>query len=984
MLRFSKGVLSCIILFVASSCLSAAKDPTPAGSDALEDWQGSRFGMFIHWGPVALKGTEIGWSRGAQVSVEEYDQLYKQFNPEQFNAEEWVRVAKEAGMKYIVLTSKHHDGFCLWPSQYTDYHIGNSPFKRDVIKELSEACKRQGIKFSTYYSVCDWHHPDYPLDSPGGKGKKTEHNMPRYYEYVKNQTREIIDNYGPLQVMWFDGEWEIPWTCEYGNGLYDYLKQIQPSLIINNRVSKGRHGMAGTTKQSELNAGDYDTPEQRIGGFKRDRPWETCMTICKQWAWKPNDKMKSLKECIQTLIMTVGGDGNLLFNVGPMPDGRIELRQVERLKEMGQWLKKYGDGIYNTRGGPFKPGKWGSATCKGNKIYLYVMNWQLNGQLRLPGIERKILNYRILSGDTCALSQNAERITLEVPQENRDPIATVIELTVGGRALDITPVDVPDPTTIHLYAQPEIIQKWKDQRFGMFIHWGPVSLKGTEIGWSRKGPRRGRARGGTGNIPMEEYDSLYKRFDPVQFDADEWVKIAQDAGMQYMVFTSKHHDGFSMFDSKQTDYDIMSGPYGKDICNDLADACHKAGMGLGWYYSPRDWYHPDFATENHQGYLDFYMGQLKELCSNYGKVDILWFDGLDSPRELWKDIPEKSFFMIRELQPGIVLNNRGGLPGDFDTPEQHVGAFNVERPWETCMTICRQWAWKPNDKMKPLKECIQTLVKTVGGDGNFLFNVGPMPDGRIEPRQVERLKEMGEWLRKNGESIYGTRGGPFRPGSWGASTRKGNTIYLHIMQPEDINLVLPSIDKKIVAYEDLTLGAATVNQTEKNITVNLPLTEFPEIDIIIKLTLDGSAMEIKPVGSRSNSVSFEKKATASNVYQKMKNYAAEKAFDDDPGTRWATDGGVLSGWLEVDLGEKINVNRAMIDEHSWDRVKKFELQYKIDSEWKTAYAGTTIGAEKSIEFKPVLAQYYRLNILEAVDGPTIWEFQLFTDKSPVK
>ena len=452
-MQLSKSSLMLAVLgaFITGVCINAnftsmAKaGERPETSEAVRKWQEKRFGMFIHWGPVSIKGTEIGWSRGSQVPTEEYDQLYRQFNPVKFDAEEWVKVAREAGMKYLVLTSKHHDGFCLWPSKYTDYHIGNTPFKRDVMKELSEACKKYGIEFSTYHSICDWYHPDYPMGSPGGKSEKPNPNMPRYYEYLKNQTKEIIDNYGPLGIMWFDGEWEKPWTRECGNEIYDYLKKIQPNLVINNRVSKGRDGMAGTTKQSRLNSGDYDTPEQQIGGFNRERPWETCMTICRQWAWKPNDRMKSAKECIQTLLQTVGGDGNLLFNVGPMPDGRIEPRQVERLMQMGAWMKKYGDGIYGTRGGPFKPGKWGASTCKDSKIYLYVMNLQTDDKVVLPPIDCEIISYRTFGSGQLLLTQNKNNIEIHLPASERDEIATVIELTVNGSAFDINPVDVPDP-----------------------------------------------------------------------------------------------------------------------------------------------------------------------------------------------------------------------------------------------------------------------------------------------------------------------------------------------------------------------------------------------------------------------------------------------------------------------------------------------------------------------------------------------------------
>jgi alpha-L-fucosidase len=420
---------------------------TRAERDArMQWWREGRFGMFVHWGPVSLKGTEIGWSRGKQVPTEQYDLLYKQFNPTKFDAEEWIKVAKDAGMKYLVITSKHHDGFCLWPSEYTDYHIGNTPFKRDVLKELSEACKENGVQFCTYHSICDWYHPDYPLGSPGGSTGKPTHNMPRYYQYLRNQTKEIVDNYGPLGIMWFDGEWEKPWTREYGNEMYNYLMKIQPTLVINNRVSKGRHGMAGTTKESHLNSGDYDTPEQRIGEFNRERPWETCMTICRQWAWKPNDQMKSARQCIQTLLRTVGGDGNLLFNVGPMPDGRIEPRQVERLEEMGAWLKKYGDGVYATRGGPFRPGKWGASTCKDDKVYLYVMNWPSDGKLMLPGIARKIMSYRTLDSGQVSVKQSEGSIEIHLPSSDRDEIATVVELTVYGKAFDINPVEVVDTT----------------------------------------------------------------------------------------------------------------------------------------------------------------------------------------------------------------------------------------------------------------------------------------------------------------------------------------------------------------------------------------------------------------------------------------------------------------------------------------------------------------------------------------------------------
>lgn len=426
---------------------TAAEAPKPVAetpeqyNQRMAWWRDARFGMFIHWGPVSLKGTEIGWSRDA-MGTAVYDNLYKDFNPVKFNADEWVAVAKAAGMKYIVLTTRHHDGFCLWDSKYSDYNIMKSPFGRDVVKELSEACRKQGIVYCSYYSICDWWHPLYPFGNETGIQGKPHADMDKFNQYLKNQLAEQIRAYGPLGLVWFDGEWENPWTEARGIDMYNTLRQLQPSIIVNNRVGKSRKGMEGVSGTGF--AGDYDTPEQRIGGFNMDRPWETCMTICHQWAWKPNDRMKSLQECVQALLYTVGGDGNLLFNVGPQPNGQIEARQVERLKEMGAFVKKYASGIYGTRGGPFKPGKWGAATRHGDTITLFIMKWPQNGPLQLPLPGRKLVAAKTLSGGTVRVIETVTGLAISLEEKDRDPIATVIELTLDGSTLDLPAVEVDD------------------------------------------------------------------------------------------------------------------------------------------------------------------------------------------------------------------------------------------------------------------------------------------------------------------------------------------------------------------------------------------------------------------------------------------------------------------------------------------------------------------------------------------------------------
>ncbi len=417
-------IASFLFLSTYTSSFSQSKD-----DPRLQWWKEARFGMFIHWSPVSLKGTEIGWSRGNQVPIEEYDQLYRNFRAEKFSAKEWVQIAKDAGMKYIVLTAKHHDGFCLWDTKTTDYNIMNTPFGRDVVKELSDECKKQNIVFCTYYSVLDWYHPDYNIDSRGGPGYQLPNgekpDMDRYTEYLNTHMKELIGNYGPLGVMWFDGEWEDPWTHERGLKLYDDVRSLQDDIIINNRVDKGRKGMEGVTLADKNYAGDFDTPEQEVGKFQTDRPWETCMTICRQWAWKPDDKLKSFEECIRILVETVGGDGNLLLNVGPMPNGQIESKQVDRLKEIGDWMELNGESIYGTKGGPFKPAKWGTSTSKGNLIYLHVLN--LKGKkLQLPPLDKKIISCRILHGEKVSFSQTKGGVSINLPNLKKDVVDNIV------------------------------------------------------------------------------------------------------------------------------------------------------------------------------------------------------------------------------------------------------------------------------------------------------------------------------------------------------------------------------------------------------------------------------------------------------------------------------------------------------------------------------------------------------------------------------
>jgi alpha-L-fucosidase len=526
---------------------------------------------------------------------------------------------------------------------------------------------------------------------------------------------------------------------------------------------------------------------------------------------------------------------------------------------------------------------------------------------------------------------------------------------------------------------------WREARFGMFIHWGPVSLKGTEISWSRANSNL--ACPNKGPIPVEVYDNLYRQFNPTNFNGREWAAVAKDAGMKYVVLTAKHCDGFCLWPTKVIAHHIGNSPFRRDVCGELAAAAQRAGLRIGWYYSPMDWYDPDCRMERNAAYVQRMQAQLRELLTPYGRIDLLWFDW-DGGTIPWDQ--DNTYRLVRALQPRLIVNNRldcryGGFSADryigpnadYYTPEQVIGAYDDQHPWETCMTLGTQWSWKPNDQIKSVRETIHTLVNCAGGDGNLLLNVGPMPDGRIEPRQVEVLKGVGAWLKTHGESIYGTRGGPWKPGPYGVSTRKGKTVFVHLFESANV-LTLPPITAKILRSRVLTGGKAKVNQSATGVEISLPAEQRQETDTIVALELDSDAMRIPATaGAASGSLTTHAKVTASNVYHNLSDCGPDKAVDDDAESRWVTDAEVKQAWLEVDLGQPRRFDRALITEAFPNRVQKFELQYFNGDAWKTFSDGTTIGHQWSRRFEAVTAQRVRLNIRDATIGPTIWEFQLF-------
>ena len=406
---------------------------------------------------------------------------------------------------------------------------------------------------------------------------------------------------------------------------------------------------------------------------------------------------------------------------------------------------------------------------------------------------------------------------------------------------------------------------WRDAKFGLFMHWGVYSIpgRGEWVQWQEQ-------------IPVNEYAKLADQFHPASFDPDSWAAIAKAAGMKYTVLTARHHDGFALFEDPGSNFTAVKSAAHRDFVADYVKAVRKAGLRVGLYYSPLDWRYPGFFFPGiYQASAEElraqYHRQLDELASHYGKLDILWFDGGGDgwlgfggigftdgwhARPMnqryqgkfdWQDVAAVNH--LRQLQPTIITNDRTDAAADFKSREGDaaLGDFDSHDPWELCTTLTEgAWGYQPNAKMKSRDAIIGLLVSAVGRDGNLLLNVGPRPDGQIDPAHAARLKEVGDWLGKYGQSIYATRGGPYLPGDFGVSTYRGKTIFLHILNAQSGTLNLPALPAKILACASLTGGEASCKQSDSGVEVTLGGSNS-SLDTIVEMTLASPAAGIKTI-----------------------------------------------------------------------------------------------------------------------------------------
>ena len=406
------------------------------------------------------------------------------------------------------------------------------------------------------------------------------------------------------------------------------------------------------------------------------------------------------------------------------------------------------------------------------------------------------------------------------------------------------------------------LQWFRDAKFGLFIHWGPSSISGEEISWGMKD----RIEGGQHHmkVPRDEYMNLYRRFNPVKWNPDALIQLANAAGMKYVVFVTKHHDGFTMWPTRQNrfpagaafpvHYSIADTPYGKDPVRMMQKAAQKHGLRLGWYYSTRDWTHPDYLQGDNQIYNTYYENQVGELLRDYGPVDLMWFDHTFGKWDQYT-VP-RLFEKMYKYNPRLIVNNRAArglkdIPeefraldrGDFDTPENRMGSFQYGKAWESCMILSPHadhggWSYRPGGVTRSLTETLRLLSSAVCGDGNMLLNLAPLPDGSIRPEEESVLKGIAPWMKKYGRAIHGTRGGPWVNGAWGGATHRGNRVFLHVFNPGDAPLLLRPLPQQVVAATTIEGTALPFEQTDRVVSLTIPAEARDPHVTIVELILE--------------------------------------------------------------------------------------------------------------------------------------------------
>ena len=438
MKKFVFTCLACAALLTAraqDNQLGLLKSYTPASEnlEARKEFQDMKFGMFIHWGIYSELGAGEWVMHDRKIPYNDYKRLADFFRPEDFNAKQWVALAKAAGMKYITITSRHHDGFSMFKTKASSYNIVDAtPYHKDPLMELAEECKKEGIELHFYYSLLDWGRPDYGFGQPIINGKPENADWDSYINFMKTQLTELITNYPAVKGIWFDGQWERRSVNWHFDEIYPLIHKLNPAILIGNN-----HHLAPFLGE-DFQMFEKDLPGGNTTGFSSESkigalPLETCETINNSWGFNINDhNYKSVKQIIHYLVNAAGRDANFLLNIGPMPNGKIQPEFVDTLTKVGEWVKKNGESIYGTRGNAAVPQDWGVVTSKVNTLYAHVLTMPAQDYIFIPSLKQKIVKVSVLAnGNSLKFRQQPEGVFVYIKGIETDPYDTIIKLSTN-------------------------------------------------------------------------------------------------------------------------------------------------------------------------------------------------------------------------------------------------------------------------------------------------------------------------------------------------------------------------------------------------------------------------------------------------------------------------------------------------------------------------------------------------------------------------
>lgn len=832
-------------------------------------WFGEgNLGLFLHWGISSVNANnEISWAMLANINWNprpiaptKYWAQAEEFNPQNYDPEKWIKAAKDAGFTYAVLTTRHHDGYAMWPSEYGDLNIGMFTDGVDLVRPFVDACHKYGLKVGLYFSGGNWRlergYRSYSLTSDGSEEKphldvnyqpttlkpRGEELQKLYKEVNSGQLEELLTNYGRIDIIWFDSG---PATVTR-----EQIHKWQPGIIINNR--------------SEIPP-DYDSsfegghlPEQRPGGW-----WEACQTAVGSWAYqKALDKQAmQASEILSRFIQIRTWGGNFLINFAPRADGTMPDMYYQRMKEIQSWMEDNRRTVIGSEGGPYPENCNVPITSKGRTWFLHALPDFKEETIVLAGVPEPKSVSLLETGTELEYKFDATRLEIKLPEQYRSEMPDVVQVDWCGQ--DSAPVAAA------IQAEPKVESKsdaladthagkkrdigwYEDAGLGLFLHWGISSAHpegSIEISWSMIKDWHSEA------MTPNEYFKLAEVFNPEQYDPDKWCRAAAKAGFKYAVLTARHHDGYALWPSEYGNFSTKQYMNGRDLVGEFIEACRNNGLKAGLYYSPPDWYYnreymsfrlgtegfdlwsktnPDgkplgvdheeielkkMSDQWIQRYKEYMKGQVVELLTNYGKIDLLWFD-YNFGGYIGITMEE-----ILEISPDTVVNHRLHGKGDFLTFE---GAFPKEKPphdvWEMCIPIGPGWAHRKSQNHKTAAEFLEMFVKVRSMGGNFLPNFAPGPEGTFSDVVYDRLDKIAEWVGHSGQSVFNTEGLYWQQlcNYPLTASKDGKSWYVHFTPGEKPAAKIIS-DKKPRAVNLLRTGEdLSWEPTDKGLAVELP------------------------------------------------------------------------------------------------------------------------------------------------------------------